>query len=196
MEEMQKFIDECNVMVDTMKHCEEGWVALEQEMVDSVDSFADRIVYTEGLIMEEADLILDMADRIVQTEEIVYDLIESCNCSDSSSNPPKKKTIDNQETDSFSLDVKINDLSSKLSNWIPKDIAHASSPDVPPLNADRCTAMDEIIEVMDSCIKTFETYNDDFLEVLSYMVSWFFTFLLKLLVNDSQCYFPYYYSIE
>ncbi len=68
-DEMEKFINECQVMIDTMEHCAEGWVALEQEMIASIDTFADRIIFTQSLIQEETELIIDMAERVVQTEE-------------------------------------------------------------------------------------------------------------------------------
>jgi hypothetical protein len=178
-EEMQQFIDECNYMVETMQHCEQGWVDFEQEMIDSVNSFADRIVYTEGLIMQEADLILDMSAKIVQTEEIVFDMIESCNCSSSSSSSSvnKSSTNSNNNTSSSgateystsSTDVATN--TDYSASPMQQEQGHQQQQQVEILTFDRCTAMDEIIEVMDACIDTFEVFNDDFLEVLSYMDS-------------------------
>lgn len=55
---MQRFIDECNEAVDMFQRCANGWENLEQEMIDSVDSFADRIVFTEGLILQVRSIYL------------------------------------------------------------------------------------------------------------------------------------------
>jgi hypothetical protein len=156
-DEMQKFIDECSIMIETMEHCAEGWVEFEQEIIDSVDSYSERIVYTQSLIMEEADLIIDMAERIVETEAIMIDLIESCNCSDTQTEISKKP---------HKLSLPVLQPASPLV-WNPSIFSpNASSVAV----MEHCSAMDYAIEVMDACIKTFEVYNDDFLEVLSYMV--------------------------
>jgi hypothetical protein len=155
-DEMQKFIDECYVMIETMEHCAEGWVQFEQEIIDSIDSFSERIVYTQSLIMEEADLIIDMAERIVETEAIMIDLIESCNCSDHTETPKTLKlTPPLQVSQPVSSVVRV-----------PFNFSPNSSLAV----MEHCSAMDYAIEVMDACISTFEVYNDDFLEVLSYMV--------------------------
>jgi hypothetical protein len=159
-DEMQKFIDECYVMIETMEHCAEGWVQFEQEIIDSIDSFSDRIVYTESLIMEEAELILDMADRIVETEAIMIDLLESCNCSEGKD----KTTKTHQKTISSPLKNEQNPLV-----WVSSDFVSLKNTSMN--TTEHCSAMDYAIEVMDACIKTFEVYNDDFLEVLSYMVT-------------------------
>lgn len=161
-EEMEKFINECYVMIETMENCASGWVELEQEIINSIDSFSDRIIYTESLIMEEATLILDMADRIVETEAIMIDLIESCNCSEK------------QQIKQINKKSKL--LINSTSNIIHVGQSTMSTPLRPVTVVENstlsndCAAMDYAIEVMDACIQTFEVYNDDFLEVLSYMV--------------------------
>jgi hypothetical protein len=161
-DEMQKFIDECYVMIETMESCAEGWVQFEQEIIDSIDSFSDRIVYTQSLIMEEAELILDMANRIVETEAIMIDLLESCNCSDTKDNATTIPSGTQQKAISSPSTNEQNSL-------VSSDFVAMKTPSVN--TTEHCSAMDYAIEVMDACIKTFEVYNDDFLEVLSYMVS-------------------------
>ena len=145
-------------MIETMESCAEGWVQFEKEIVASIDSFSDRIVFTESLIMEEAKLILDMADRIVETEEIMIDLLESCNCSKG-----KKSTKTQVKKISSPLESNEHPLV-----WVPSEFIALKNTSTN--TTEHCAAMDYAIEVMDACIKTFEVYNDDFLEVLSYMV--------------------------
>ena len=172
-DEMQKFIDECNYMIEEMNHCAEGWVNLEQEMVDSVNSFADNIVFTETLILEETELILDMADRIIQTEEIMIDLVESCDCSSPVSlreigkhtQVHKKKKTSREKRSSSK-----NALVVESTNGSAVSFAEILSPNnESAVSFDKCSVMDEIIDVMDACIDAFVVYNDDFLQVLSYM---------------------------
>jgi len=183
-DEMQKFIDECNYMIDEMNHCAQGWVNLEKEMIASVDSFADKIVYTESLIMEETALILDMADRIVQTEEIMVDLVESCDCSTqlgwrnegviTHEHEYRNKT---KTTVKFPQTAKFRSAATDPSQWSTapmkrfggrRPMNHVTSNET-SLSFDKCSVMDEMIEVMDACIDAFVVYNDDFLQVLSYM---------------------------
>jgi hypothetical protein len=139
-----------------MGSCAQQWEQFEEEIIQSVDSFADRVVYTESLIMEETKLIQDMAERIVETEEIMIDLVESCNCTE------KVEDGQNPLVEALKQDVGVQTSSA----------APAPASDYPaPFRDEKCSAMDYIIEVMDACIKAFEVFNTDFLEVLSYMVS-------------------------
>jgi hypothetical protein len=155
---MQDFIDECNKMIDTMETCAKGWMDLEEEMINSVNSFADRIVYTEKLIEDEADQILVMAGRIVETEQYMMEVIEVCDCNNNT-NPTNISSLINASTSYQVLLVpklSTTDISSKMEQKKNSSIDH-------------CAPMDELVEVMDACLDTFEVYNDDFLEVLSYI---------------------------
>lgn len=160
-EEMEKFIDECNVMIDTMDSCEQGWIDLEETLISTVDYFADEILYTEGLILDEADEILNMADRIVETESIMVNLTETCGCA---SAIPHSNSDTTAETNTNAIDLFDNDPYDML----PTSLGADAGADA--VQFDRCTAMDMVIEVMDECLTTFAIFNDDFLLVLNSMV--------------------------
>lgn len=148
-----------------MESCAQGWEDFEEEIIESVDSFAERIVYTESLIMEETKLIQDMAERIVETEEIMIDLVESCNCT---------KISQHEQTISKSmLNKKHGVQTSSSSAAVPVYLTPA------PFHDKKCSAMDYIIEVMDASIQAFEVFNNDFIEVLSYMVGNFTSLLFN-----------------
>lgn len=144
---------------------------LEQSILNSIDSFSDRIVLTETLIIEEAEQIVEMVERIVKTEEIVIGMIESCSCENVSAtannslqipNPTKSSKAGHQDL----LSTQANELFSARYEL-----------------GDACSAMDQIIKVMDECINAFQTFNDDFLEVLLYMVDH------TLILLFSYCFF-------
>ena len=176
-DEMQKFIDECDYMIEEMSHCAEGWVALEQEMLTSVDSFADHIVFTESLIMEETLLILDMADNIVQTEEILIDIVESCDCSAPVGMRDFGVITHKHELRNRTKTVVMFPQRESTSGGVVKENskkelfndASLLKNDSFIVGFDKCSVMDDIVEVMDACIDAFVVYNDDFLQVLSYM---------------------------
>ena len=217
-----------------MEHCANGWMDLEQEMIDSVDSFADRIKYTEGLILDEADQILEMADRIVYTEELMIDVLDSCSCrtnaaegalaDEQPSGTDFNRTIPTTPTESkaaalseimnrrryiqqrreemiktdrgegeagkaFDTEEKVKSMSvpepeseseSELHSSVNVGREDFAAETASPMTRgvseaeegafDHCSAMDMAIEVMDACLESFEVFNDDFLEVLSYMV--------------------------
>jgi hypothetical protein len=177
-EEMQKFIDECNYMIDEMNHCAEGWVDLEQEMIDSVSSFSDAIVFTESLILEETELILDMADRIIQTEDIMIDLVESCDCGTAKGlRGSKHKHVHSNMTSRERRMAPEAPALTAISSGVHAPASEViTKKDLSPSNEsavsfDKCSVMDDLILVMDACIDAFVVYNDDFLQVLSYMDS-------------------------
>ncbi|KAH3760820.1 hypothetical protein Pelo_7382 [Pelomyxa schiedti] len=76
--EIDDFMDLCKQFLDECLACEQEWAALENQVIDSVDSFANRIMCTEQLILMEAQQIGYMADRIVHTEEILANLTKTC----------------------------------------------------------------------------------------------------------------------
>lgn len=155
--EMDDFINECNMMIETMDHCGQGWMNLEQEMIDSVNSFADRIVYTESLIEDEANQIVVMAGRIVETEALMIDVIEACDCRNDTGSRSLKDGFNNNEQHPFmSLESKPLHIG---------NVAHKRQ----DLSVSHCEPMESLVEVMDACLETFTVYNDDFLAVLSYM---------------------------
>mgnify|MGYP003385451724 CR=1 FL=1 len=168
-DEMQKFIDECYYMIDTMNTCEDGWVELENSIIDSIDSFATKIVYTEGLIVDEADQILDMADRIVETEYIVSDLIKSCSCEAVSSSEIAVRVTNHSnatQTDS-------NTFSSTTGTTEPISTSTSSSTSNDTLlskSLTECDPMDDMVKVLDQCIDSFQAFSDDFLDILNSLV--------------------------
>ena len=172
-DEMQKFIDECNYMIDEMNHCAQGWVSLEEEIITSVETFSGNIIFTETLILEETGLILDMADRIVQTENIMIDLVESCDCSSSvgiSHTHEYKSAPKRGVKFSSSTPTPISGGEKKIVvENISKTTVVTLSNHTTGVTIDKCSVMDDIIEVMDACIDAFVVYNDDFIAVLSYM---------------------------
>jgi hypothetical protein len=72
------FFDLCNEFLDAMNDCGQSWMDLEGVMVDQIGLMSDRIVYTETLIIDEAEQIGIMADRIVETEYIMSNLTAQC----------------------------------------------------------------------------------------------------------------------
>lgn len=155
------FTTECNDFVEMMDHCAEGWVAFEEEIILSVDSFVDRIVYTESLILEEANEIVEMADRIVYTEELMFGLIESCGCNEGPT-AVRTNTSHQHQHQHHSVGQPPQVATDGAFGAVPSDNTRA-------VTMDTCSAMDMALEVMDACMATFETFNDDFLEVLSYL---------------------------
>jgi hypothetical protein len=170
-EEMQKFIDECNVMMDTMATCEDGWVTLEKNIIVSVDSFADRILSTEQLILDEADEILVMADRIVATEQLVKDLGESCSCDanhlstafGSPKNPMGGRL-------SSTMDVETDTSNADRAAGAAVDHNVAGKLETAVVQFDHCSAMDQVIKVMDASITMLAEFNTEFLELLNYLL--------------------------
>jgi len=160
-EEMQMFIDECNIMIDTMESCEKNWVGLEHEIIDSVDGYADRILYTETLILDESAEILLMADKIVATEQLMSDLMKSCGCEKAVFTP--RSLLDRLR--SISKVVRSN-VSAVTSSVAPTPYSFDAV-----VGFDHCSAMDQVIKVMDASIAMLATFNDDFVELLTYLLS-------------------------
>lgn len=163
-EEMKKFIDECYYMIDVMGTCEDSWVDLENNIIDSIDTFATRIVYTEGLILDEADQILEMADRIVETETIVSELIKSCSC--------ESEKMDSDVDRNISSDTRGSIIVDSIVDVAAKDLDLAiNSTNSTLKSVTACNPMDDMIKVMDQCIDAFQAFSDDFLIILNSLVS-------------------------
>ena len=170
--EVDTFIDLCDLFSTTMTHCAAGWAGLEDEIMESIASFSDRILLTESLIGEEADEILEMASRIVTTEEMVTDMLDKCDCN---RNITLSTTLASLQNVSHDGDAKIIrkslaptavENSKGFGSPLARGIGNSS---VSGLYVDRCKPMDEMIDVMEEALRAFETFNDDFLEVLGYM---------------------------
>lgn len=169
-EEMQKFIDECYLMIDTMGSCEKEWVKFENDIIDSVEGYSKRILQTEELILEESDEILAMADRIVETEQLMSDLTKSCGCEkevfESSSHRMLHRLRDLSQT--ARAVTGINSSASLAQAVLTTDSSNST---LRPLTFDHCSAMDQAIEVMDAGIAMMATFNDDFVELLEYLLA-------------------------
>ena len=153
---MEEFIQECDKMMDTFKTCENEWLVFEDEIISSVDSFSERIVYTESLIMTEADMIIDMADRIVASEDILIGVSEQCGCTLVTSR--KNGTVSEKN------------YASSAGSIVVVDDNKIEQEKLPVGAGDSCSAADEMFSVMDECMVAFEAFNSDFLEVLSSLV--------------------------
>jgi hypothetical protein len=167
--EIDKFIDFCYEFTETMEDCAHGWVELEHEMIDSIESFSQRILKTETLIGEEADQILVMAGRIVETESMIIDLMESCGCKDN------KVMVENQALTLHNFhhkNIELHDEHSSIhflqSHNFSNSVKLTSASTEGSVKVDHCAPVDDLIRVMEQGLDSFETFNDDFLEVLSY----------------------------
>ena len=76
--DMETFFDLCNSYLDTMASCGQEWVDTQDYIVEGITNMSDRIVYTETLILAEAEEIGEMADRIVATEYLMSNLSVAC----------------------------------------------------------------------------------------------------------------------
>ena len=165
--EVEEFMDLCSEFLDVCVECEQEWVSLEEEILESVETMTERILFTEQLILVEADNINEMAERIVETEQICADLVQTCSCDSS-------RKLFHEIKNSNQVVKEVEKVETLQLSWLDfqqqqqhQQVQRGDEDD--DGGWERCAPMEQMNEVMNASIHLMEDLNSEMVAALSYL---------------------------
>eukprot|EP00009_Paramoeba_aestuarina_P007021 CAMPEP_0201523430 /NCGR_PEP_ID=MMETSP0161_2-20130828/19832_1 /ASSEMBLY_ACC=CAM_ASM_000251 /TAXON_ID=180227 /ORGANISM="Neoparamoeba aestuarina, Strain SoJaBio B1-5/56/2" /LENGTH=521 /DNA_ID=CAMNT_0047922545 /DNA_START=139 /DNA_END=1704 /DNA_ORIENTATION=+ len=153
-----------------MTQCDEEMCEMEKSLLDGITTMSDRIVFTEGLILDEAQQIGIMADRIVETEYLMSNLTQICipYCEEENGKP-KTKEKEKVRKKGEEKGVRIEEKEMKEGKGKEKKKGKEEKKKEKGIIPGFCTPLGEFNDVLNASLLTFESWCQNTTDGIMYM---------------------------